>query len=570
MKKLLYIFWFLTITLQGSTYYVSTTGDDGDAGTIVAPWATWGKAFTSTSVNAGDTVFIRGGVYNITVTNGDGYSVTRAGTSNNWIVYTNYPGETPILDCYNADPVSTNYNSGIIASTVGGANYIKFRGLIVRNLRQIYTDHMVFCGAFGCENGEFIYENCTAYNIEGKGFDSYFYVVYPSVNGHHYFINCDAYECYNPTNPTGYLPGNAGVGFNSQNWYGTEGRAYVINCRAWRCGDQGFSWNGEHYCEVDSCWSFDNGVLQGDGHGFKLGWHDNPYNGTDRLNVVVKKSIAAYNRASGMTTNDYGEGISTGMNIYNNTVYHNGYQGEGYDYTYGFYIYNTLDTDGNELLRIFRNNISYDNEGGEVAVGSGASYTHSNNSWDGGATITDADFKALPATMSAGISLLSSSRQADGSLPDLGNYFQLAEGSDAINAGVDVGLAYDGDAPDLGFAEYAEVGASTATDILAFTFTEQTGSAIITPHTVSIEVEWDAVITSLTPTITVSGGATIAPLSGVSQDFTSPVTYTVTAEDTVTEQEWTVTVTQEAEPSTGIKLLKHGSKLLKNGTKFLK
>ncbi|NAS32250.1 DUF5018 domain-containing protein [Flavobacteriaceae bacterium R38] len=38
-------------------------------------------------------------------------------------------------------------------------------------------------------------------------------------------------------------------------------------------------------------------------------------------------------------------------------------------------------------------------------------------------------------------------------------------------------------------------------------------------------------LTSLTPTISISPGATISPASGVSQDFTNPVTYTVTAED---------------------------------------
>lgn len=90
--------------------------------------------------------------------------------------------------------------------------------------------------------------------------------------------------------------------------------------------------------------------------------------------------------------------------------------------------------------------------------------------------------------------------------------------------------------------------ASTATDILTFTLADQTGAATIntTNHTVFIEVTWDADITDLTPTITLSYGATIDPLSGVSQDFTSPVTYTVTALDETTTQEWVVTVTQEA------------------------
>jgi hypothetical protein len=46
---------------------------------------------------------------------------------------------------------------------------------------------------------------------------------------------------------------------------------------------------------------------------------------------------------------------------------------------------------------------------------------------------------------------------------------------------------------------------------------------------------------NLTPVITISEGSSISPASGVAQDFTSPVTYTVTAEDGTTE-EYVVTV----------------------------
>ena len=44
-----------------------------------------------------------------------------------------------------------------------------------------------------------------------------------------------------------------------------------------------------------------------------------------------------------------------------------------------------------------------------------------------------------------------------------------------------------------------------------------------------------------------SATASISPLSGVAQDFTNPIIYTVTSEDAST-QDWTVTVT-EAPPS---------------------
>jgi len=53
-------------------------------------------------------------------------------------------------------------------------------------------------------------------------------------------------------------------------------------------------------------------------------------------------------------------------------------------------------------------------------------------------------------------------------------------------------------------------------------------------------------LTNLTPTIGVSSGATIAPASGESQDFSEPVDYVVTAEDQTTEKTWTVTVSIES------------------------
>jgi hypothetical protein len=92
---------------------------------------------------------------------------------------------------------------------------------------------------------------------------------------------------------------------------------------------------------------------------------------------------------------------------------------------------------------------------------------------------------------------------------------------------------------------------STLTDILTFTLADQTGAATISTinHTISIEVDYTADVTDLTPSISMDYGATIDPLSGVSQDFTSPVVYTVTALDGTTTQEWTVTVTQEEEPA---------------------
>jgi len=88
-------------------------------------------------------------------------------------------------------------------------------------------------------------------------------------------------------------------------------------------------------------------------------------------------------------------------------------------------------------------------------------------------------------------------------------------------------------------------GGSTHTDILSFSFPEQIGDAVIdaTNHTVDVEVVIGTALTALTPTFTLSSGATSSPVSGTSGNYSSAVTIAVTAEDGITTQDWTVNVT---------------------------
>ena len=60
-------------------------------------------------------------------------------------------------------------------------------------------------------------------------------------------------------------------------------------------------------------------------------------------------------------------------------------------------------------------------------------------------------------------------------------------------------------------------------------------------HTIAVTVPFGADVTTLVPTITHTG-AGIGPATGVAQDFTNPVVYTVTAADAST-QNYTVTIT---------------------------
>lgn len=453
MIKRLYILLLLAISnlCAATNYYVATSGNDSNPGTLAQPWGSWKKAFAT--AQAGDTVFFRGGVYyNIT------YNEARAaysGTSSKRIVYINYPGETPILDCGRYRPTG-EYNDAIY---IDNKSYIDIIGLTVRNLLQTPGVSANSHKGIGIYDGnEVRVINCVVHNMSGYAFEAVFNQITGPPYNKCYFINCDAYNIIDTLSPPGFV-GGTGTGFSGGSFrsgYSADGIAYYYGCRAWNCSDQGFAVALDGPIVVDNCWSFSNGQQlgsgdSGEGIGFKLGWAAIETSATMRR---VTRCISAYNEFCGYETNDYGY-VAVPMELYNNLSYRDGrvaYGGAGY----GFWVMTTSSSQIQEERRVLRNNIAIEAGLHNMYLQGGAYYTHSNNSWDGGATVTSADFAALPASREAGVTLLTGARQSDGSLPDLGNYFKLTAGSDAIDAGIDVGLPYSGSAPDLGPYEYKE------------------------------------------------------------------------------------------------------------------
>ncbi|OHA89227.1 MAG: hypothetical protein A3C70_00035 [Candidatus Zambryskibacteria bacterium RIFCSPHIGHO2_02_FULL_43_14] len=103
-----------SIRAQAATYYVSTSGTDSNPGAESSPWRTINKA--GNTMQPGDTVLVRGGIYNEAVR-------AKAGTVNARITYKNYPGETPVIEGGGA--VSGNLFSP--------ADYITIEGFEIRN-----------------------------------------------------------------------------------------------------------------------------------------------------------------------------------------------------------------------------------------------------------------------------------------------------------------------------------------------------------------------------------------------------------------------------------------------------
>jgi len=439
MKKLLTLLFLATYTYAFSkTYYVAPTGgSDLNPGTITQPWATWQRAFDV--AQAGDTVFFRGGVWYLK----PGQTVdlmNKDGAPGKYIHFFNYPGEVPILDGSQIVPPKPasgqfTYSGG---PYIDGSNYIHWKGLTIRNFKMVYD--RVFVQGIVATNSNFqIFENITVHNIEGRGI--YYSPWYAPDST--YFINVDVHDCGD------VLPLNDELGGWGDGWNaGVEKGSYMLfdGCRAWNNSDDGFNIWGAGLIEMKNCWSFGNGLLNGDGSGYKLNpTEDATYMGLTR---VLTNNIAAFNSGNtgcGFNENNIGAVALEGR-IYNNTSFQNkiGYMTGGF-------------LSGNKKNNDYRNNIAYANTVNidENEWSGGTFVTDINNTWTDGVTFSpdNSDFILLDKTQA--IAQMTAARKADGSLPDI-TFLKLKTGSDLIDAGVDVGLPYSGKAPDIGYSEYID------------------------------------------------------------------------------------------------------------------
>jgi uncharacterized protein YjdB len=455
MKKILLLLLFASSSVVwAKTYYVAPTGgSDSYSGTKISePWATWQKAF-NTATNPGDTVFFLNGVWTPSGTGSDVVSLNGvSGTHDRWIVYTNYPGATPVLDCKNYLPTGGT----ITGLSINNCSYIKFKGLTIKNRVQSPASEWI-AGVLvssddGDDNSVLSFERCVS---TGHGGSGYFIASYDTL----YLINCDSYNNCDPiAAPPSSLPGGRADGFNFSSRgiaSDTTKMTYVTGCRSWFNSDDGFDCATTKQLDLHNCWSFRNGRLSGDGDGYKLSYSNVQTNSQRQFH----NNISAYNNGIGiselnLTTPDYGPRSS----IYNNLIYK------------CIYAYLNapagFECSSGKARTLFKNNIFYALtdptykfifNACENYVANFMTADHNNliptdtypyYSIDPTYNVTDADFVSLDTTQ------LRLPRKADGSLPDV-TFGHLVSTSDLINQGINVGLPYSGSAPDLGAFEYS-------------------------------------------------------------------------------------------------------------------
>jgi hypothetical protein len=387
-----------------SQFYVAPDGNDANSGTIELPFGTFPKAISEAM--PGDTIYARGGVYEIasTIT----ITATKNGTPTQFYTLTAYNDEVPVLD-FSTQPFGSK---GISLR----ANYWHIRGL---QITEAGDNGMEI--NFGSNN---IIEQCQFYRNNDSGLQL------SNGSANNQIINCDSY--YN-ADSSDYADAD---GFAPKLTVGSGN--YFYGCRAWVNCDDG--WDGylreadDVTTTLENCWTWGNGYLengtdpgpQANGNGFKMGGGDNSNGDSLMHHFVLINCIAFNNKNKGFDQNNN----MGSMTLFNCSGYHN--------LTANYRIQRMLNP--GQILMV-KNCVSFE---GLVQLGSFA--VQETNSWLPPFVVTADDFLSLA------IDLASAPRQADGSLPEI-EFLHLAEGSDLIDAGVDLGYPYYGLAPDLGAFE---------------------------------------------------------------------------------------------------------------------
>ncbi|HDN51460.1 MAG TPA: DUF1565 domain-containing protein, partial [Thermoplasmatales archaeon] len=240
---------------RGAIYYVATYGNDSNPGTAAQPWRTIQHA--ANVMVAGDTVFVRGGIYHEQV------FTTRSGNvADGYITFSAYPGESVILD-----------GTGVASGNTGfflSHSYIKLTGMEICNWSDTgmwisnaghieISDcevHHVFYGIGAADGTHDFTLNC----VEIHHFDLYGFDASPSGGAPCYngtFNECVAHTGNDPAqNVDGFALG-----------HGTQHDFVFNRCEVYDVYD-GFDISARNTtlsrCSAHDCWS----------GGYKI-WQDN-------------------------------------------------------------------------------------------------------------------------------------------------------------------------------------------------------------------------------------------------------------------------------------------------------
>ncbi len=301
---------FLTLSVFSATYYVAPTGNDANSGTIIQPWKTIQHA--AETVVAGDTVLIRGGVYNEHV------EPVNSGTPDGYIVYSAYPGEIPVIDGAGI----TTANNGFVLYQ---RSYIKLLKLEIKNWNDngIWVDsshHLEFsdCEIHDCGGGigmaagshDFELNRVKLHHFTMLGFDASPSGGDPCYNG--VFNDCIAYTGRDPEqNVDGFALGhgdqhdftfNRCVVYDVYDGFDMSARNTTLNrCRAYN------NWNASYKLWQDNIKLVNCLGYNSAGANIYVAWSETP-------KTVTLQNCTFFDAA---IYNVWVENANDGLNMYN-------------------------------------------------------------------------------------------------------------------------------------------------------------------------------------------------------------------------------------------------------------
>jgi parallel beta-helix repeat protein len=428
--------------------YISPSGNDTTGnGSLSAPYATIMKA--QQTVVAGDTIFLRGGVYRMKQSQVYSYAniwaymnyLDKSGTSVKKICYWAFPGEKPVIDMSDVKPAGFR---NIVFYVKG--SYLHFKGLEIIGTQVTITTHTQ-SECFRNEGGSYnIYERCVMRDGMAIGF-------YLTKGSNNLVLNCDAYNNWDSVSESGRGGNVDGFGFHGNK--GSTGNV-IRGCRAWLNSDDGYDCiNNAENVLFDNCWAFYNGysagfVSRGDGNGFKIGGYGQAPVVSSLPSPIpaytVKFCMAYRNKASGFYANHH---VETGSYWYNNTAYRNStnYNMLSQRITKSTITGKDTTLDCPGIRHVLKNNVSFKYSSLRDTLNLGSSTSQFNSfTPQSGVVVAGDDFLSITE------SLLIAPRETDGSLPR-NDFLRLKQGSDLIDAGTVLGFPFKGAAPDLGAFE---------------------------------------------------------------------------------------------------------------------
>ena len=197
-----------------------------------------------------------------------------------------------------------------------------------------------------------------------------------------------------------------------------------------------------------------------------------------------------------------------------------------------------------------------------TAIGDGDAYINSNESAKSSAIRTLSTLKDIATFTIAGVTATVGTNTVTATVPYSTNLTSLtpvvtvsanATYSPLTAQNFSTDVVYTVTAEDGSTKDYtvtiSKDAPSTATVLSSYTINGQVSSSISGTNISVVMPYGTADVTALVPHFTLSTYATASPDSAIATDFTNPVVYTVTAEDGLTTQQYTVTVTNASQPS---------------------